>query len=137
MAYTAPEMRTCGPYSIKSEIYSLGIILWELIQTCSRSVHPNHSLNNNCSKSYQEPFQEHGFEYDFQILPQSYVGLRPKPPIGAPWQLVQIYWECVHPISVQRPDTQHILQLLQPLKHIKSDFILFGIVPLCAVLIAL
>lgn len=108
LAYTAPEMRTCGPYTPASEVYSIGIILWEL-------------MNVVMTKMYSPPFHEHNFNYDFQILPKTWAGLRPIPPRGAPMFLVSLYIQCVHPVPESRPKITQIISRLLEFKKMKKE----------------
>ena len=53
--YLAPEVYTGETYTEKSDVYSLSIVLWEIIARW---------LN----KRYCSPYEEFGFRFDWQIL---------------------------------------------------------------------
>lgn len=67
--YCAPEVYLGEQYTDKSDIYSLGIILWELVYRCTK-------------KEYQRPFSEYPWiNYSFQVIIQTAKnGLRPTIP---------------------------------------------------------
>lgn len=58
-AYCAPEVYFGEQYSAKSDIYSLGIITWEIVVRCLKGV-------------YERPYSEYNhIAFDFQIILQT------------------------------------------------------------------
>lgn len=87
------------PFSEKSDIYSFGIVLWE--------------LTNRCIKGYyQRPFSEFpGIHVDFQILVQaSSKNLRPTLSKNTP--LNKLYQSCVVAEPDDRPKGSEVLENL-------------------------
>eukprot|EP01128_Nolandella_sp_AFSM9_P011876 TRINITY_DN877_c1_g1_i1.p1 TRINITY_DN877_c1_g1~~TRINITY_DN877_c1_g1_i1.p1 ORF type:complete len:1226 (-),score=287.24 TRINITY_DN877_c1_g1_i1:44-3721(-) len=99
--YTAPEVYFGEAYTVQSDVYSLGIILWEL----------SHCL---VSGSHQTPYAEYpNFSFDFQIIIQAAKKhLRPTILPQVPslvTKLIQFLWAAD---SSERPTTKTLLSLI-------------------------
>jgi hypothetical protein len=109
-AYCAPEVATGQgvPYTVKSDVYSIGIVLWEL---ATRVV----------TGEYQRPFSEYpNIKMDFQIMLNSKEGVRPTLPAKTPQHLRDVYQICV----AQNPDDRpSCTQLVQALAKIEADYL--------------
>jgi hypothetical protein len=100
-AYFAPEVYQGKPFTSKSDVYSLGIILWEI---CHRIIFGSHT----------RPFAEFKhINHDFQIIIQAAKGLRPTLPFTTPRPLVKLYEDCVAADPDARPTCQEILDRLE------------------------
>jgi len=89
-AYIAPEMFKGAPASDKSDVFGMGIVLWELINTAMTGV-------------YSQPYEEFGFTMDVQIMVNSSEGLRPTIPNKTPMSIVEIFQCCCDPLPEKRP----------------------------------
>jgi serine/threonine protein kinase len=69
MAYCSPEVYNGALFNEKSDIYAIGVVLWELVNRCVKGV-------------YQRPYSEYPFiVYEYQIVLQAAkAGLRPTIP---------------------------------------------------------
>eukprot|EP01097_Dermamoeba_algensis_P001487 TRINITY_DN1555_c0_g1_i3.p1 TRINITY_DN1555_c0_g1~~TRINITY_DN1555_c0_g1_i3.p1 ORF type:complete len:315 (-),score=39.48 TRINITY_DN1555_c0_g1_i3:460-1404(-) len=100
-AYTAPEVYWGQSYTTKSDVYSLSVILWELMMRCILGY-------------YSRPYSEFknltaGFQV---ILKTAKQGLRPTIPPKHPklfTELLQMSWD---PDPNKRPDTKAILAII-------------------------
>lgn len=100
-AYFAPEVYQGKPFTSKSDIYSLGIILWEIVHRIILG-------------SHTRPFAEYKhINHDFQIIIQAAKGLRPTLPFSTPRLLVKLYEDCVAPDPELRPTCQEIIERLE------------------------
>lgn len=100
-AYFAPEVYQGKPFTSKSDVYSLGIILWEIIH---RIIFGSHT----------RPFAEYKhINHDFQIIIQAAKGLRPTLPFSTPRLLVKLYEDCVAADPEARPTCQEIIERLE------------------------
>lgn len=109
-AYCAPEVATGTgvPYTVKSDVYSIGIVLWEL---AVRVV----------TGEYQRPFSEYpNIKMDFQIMLNSKEGVRPTLPPQTPASLRDVYQSCVAQNPADRPTCS---QLVQVLVKIEADYL--------------
>ncbi|KAH3742577.1 ankyrin repeat protein [Pelomyxa schiedti] len=119
--YCAPELATdidrpVSTYTEKSDVYSIGITLWEVFKRCVEGV-------------YSRPwYSEFHFpsNMDFMILIEAQKGVRPTlphspmdaPEVGTcPIEMAQIYKDCVHTDPTERPDTNVLMERLQQLKE--------------------
>jgi len=106
MSYCAPEVYKGERFGVKSDIYSLGIILWELVVRC-------------LSKQYKSPYSEYPFiSFDFQIIIQtSQNGLRPTVPPECPPVIASLIQRCWHADPDSRPSCAEILKTLDVLQE--------------------
>ncbi|KAF2070487.1 hypothetical protein CYY_008198 [Polysphondylium violaceum] len=106
-AYCSPEIAngTGCPYTTKSDVYSIGIVFWELIIRV-------------LTGEYSRPYSEYShIKMDFQIMLNSKEGLRPTLPQCCPVGLSNLYYQCVHQDAAQRPSCEEIIETLNRLRH--------------------
>lgn len=109
-AYCAPEVYFGQLYTIKSDIYSMGIVIWELVTRCIRG-------------RYERPFAEHKhIQYDFQIIIQAAKeNLRPTIPQICPEGLANIIKICLDPNPEIRPTGIQLLEILLECEKVYLD----------------
>ena len=107
-AYIAPEVYNCETFTTKSDVYSVAIILWELV----------YRLING---KYLRPFQEFKhIQFDFQVLIQACkMKLRPTLPQETPPPLEQLVRKCWHEDRDSRLESW---ELITALKQLQSDY---------------
>lgn len=78
-SYTAPEIYFGAPFTVECDIYSLGVLLWELVYKC-------------ITGDYLLPYNEYSFiVHDFQIIILSAKrNIRPTIPVSTPLQIKKI-----------------------------------------------
>ncbi len=98
MTYCPPEIYEGQLFFPQSDIYSLGIVLWELVQRV-------------VTGQYVRPFEEYDhIIFDFQIIVQtSKCGLRPTIPKECPKVIEQLITDCWQQDSDKRPSCQGLL----------------------------
>ncbi|EFA84490.1 ankyrin repeat-containing protein [Heterostelium album PN500] len=96
-AYVAPEVYFGNKYTLKSDVYSMGMIIWEMIYRCINGAH-------------QFPYQEYpNLKFDYQILIASAKkDMRPTFPPSTPQCLVDIISKTLLKDSTLRPTTQEL-----------------------------
>lgn len=104
-AYCAPESYSGSKYTVKCDMYSLGIICWEVVNRVLKGV-------------YEQPYSEYkNINFDFQIIIQaSKDNLRPTLPATTPESLLNLVKICVHADPEQRPNGPGLLQLIEACK---------------------
>ncbi|GAM18909.1 hypothetical protein SAMD00019534_020840 [Acytostelium subglobosum LB1] len=104
LAFCAPEIYFNEQFSTKCDVYSIGIILWELV---TRVVHSR----------YERPFSEFSnLHHDYQIIIQTAKkGLRPTMP-DCPPKFAQLIKECWDGQPDKRPNCAAILKRLAELE---------------------
>jgi len=104
-AYCAPEVYFGEQFSTKSDVYSLGIVFWELVTRCIMG-------------HYERPFAEFkNLQFDFQIIIQTAKkGLRPTIPESCPEGWKTLMKDCVDPSADKRPSCKEILVKLEELE---------------------
>lgn len=113
-AYCAPEVATGSgvPYSTKSDVYSIGIVFWELLMRV-------------ISGEYHRPFSEYPhIKMDFQIMLNSKEGVRPTLPSAVPRSLQDLYIACVHQEPANRLSCGDIVEKLlaiQSEEYLKNE----------------
>ena len=102
MSHCAPEVFTGERFTTKSDIYSLGMVLWEL---CERVA----------TGTYTAPFKEYPFiVMDIQIIIQaSQKHLRPTIHRAVPERFAQLIRRCWDPDPNARPEAIQLLALLE------------------------
>jgi len=100
-AYCAPELFNGGSFTDKSDVFSMGIVLWEIIW-------------RTITKKYQQPYKEYpNIMIDWQIISQSSAGLRPTLPESTPESLAKLYNKCVHGDHDKRPTASDVVWSLK------------------------
>ncbi|GAM28453.1 hypothetical protein SAMD00019534_116290, partial [Acytostelium subglobosum LB1] len=104
MAYTAPEIYDGMLFNTKSDVYSLGVIMWELVQRC-------------ITGAYQRPFHDYPISMDIQIIIlTSKNKVRPKLHEGCPERLKNLITNCWDQDPNTRPTTSDLLSELNAIK---------------------
>jgi hypothetical protein len=104
--YIAPEIIQDIKTTVKSDIYSLGMVFWEILFT---GVTHTHAL----------PFSEYGNQLAPIILVKAMEGLRPSVPHRSPPELAKLYLACVNGKPEERPTAEEIMQMI---KEIQESF---------------
>jgi serine/threonine protein kinase len=105
MIYCSPEVCKGEKYTDKSDIYSLAICLWELVNRCIKGF-------------YEKPYAENKFESSIQIVVLTPKGLRPKLPEKCPVAVTELLNLCWENDSNVRPNCE---QLLEKLESVEKD----------------
>ncbi|KAG2233849.1 hypothetical protein INT48_005295 [Thamnidium elegans] len=95
LPYVAPEVRQ-GVYTEKSDIYSLGIIIWQLV---SKVIFPSPDVLLDGDRTAEDHV------YRIEIVP------------GLPSWYKKLYVACLEPKAENRPDAIEIIQALQSIHH--------------------
>lgn len=105
--YTAPETYSGAGFATASDVYSFGIVLWELVMRCIVG-------------HYVQPFSEFtNIRFEFQLINQlSKEGIRPSLPPETPAPLSQLIGACWHQEAQQRPSIQAVVDQLKELKDL-------------------
>ena len=103
--YAAPEVYRGQIFTTKADVYSFGIILWEL-------------LNRHLTSAYVKPYAEYKhLRMDFQIIVQvSQKNLRPTCPVGCPAPFKTLLEQCWDADPNQRPEFVDVIRSLQEIK---------------------
>lgn len=103
-AYCAPEVYFGEQFSTKSDVYSIGMVFWELVTRCILG-------------RYERPFAEFkNLHFDFQIIIQTAKkGLRPTIPETCPEGWKQLIRDCFDHSTEKRPSCAEILVRLDEL----------------------
>ena len=112
MSHCAPEVFTGVKFSTKSDVYSLGMVLWELAERVA-------------SGKYSAPFKEYPFiTLDIQIIIQaSQKHLRPTIHKDVPERFAQLIRRCWDPDPDARPTTADLLAFVAtcPQRRVGAD----------------
>ena len=105
--YTAPETYSGAPFATSADVYSFGIVLWELVMRCIVG-------------HYVQPFSEFtNIRFEFQLINQlSKDAIRPSLPPETPEPLNQLICSCWHQDAAQRPSMPDVVNQLQQLKEL-------------------
>lgn len=103
-AYCAPEVYFGEQFSTKSDVYSIGMVFWELVSRCILG-------------RYERPFAEFkNLHFDFQIIIQTAKkGLRPTIPESCPEGWKTLIRDCFDHTMEKRPSCGEILTRLDEL----------------------
>jgi ankyrin repeat protein/tRNA A-37 threonylcarbamoyl transferase component Bud32 len=104
-AYCAPEIFGGTSFTDKSDVYSMGMVIWELIIRVTKG-------------HYEQPFSEYKqLQFDFQILVQAAQGLRPTLPDNTPAAIAEVFKKCCDAKPESRPSAKEVVQLLETVKE--------------------
>eukprot|EP01087_Luapelamoeba_hula_P007953 TRINITY_DN1967_c0_g1_i1.p1 TRINITY_DN1967_c0_g1~~TRINITY_DN1967_c0_g1_i1.p1 ORF type:complete len:883 (+),score=141.90 TRINITY_DN1967_c0_g1_i1:59-2707(+) len=105
--YTAPESYNKKQYTTKSDVYSYGIILWEVVTRL-------------LEKRYVRPFSDHkNIQFDFQVIIQTAKrNLRPTIHKDCPEPFRDLMTACWDPEPASRPDFSEVLERLKNIKTV-------------------
>ncbi|KAL6078190.1 Ankyrin repeat-containing protein [Balamuthia mandrillaris] len=106
-AYCAPEIYFKTKFTTKSDVYSIGIILWEFFVRC-------------LTGKYQKPYSEFpqltlGFAV---IIKTAKSQLRPTVPDNMPTEIADLIRKCWHPVPEERPECSEVLSELNALEQL-------------------
>ncbi|PRP81431.1 ankyrin repeat-containing protein [Planoprotostelium fungivorum] len=100
VAYLAPEVYTGDIFTYKADIFSLGIVLWEI----------THRLIEG---KYLSPYSEYKFQFDWQILLAAQNNQKPTVPAKTPAIVTDIVSSCLETDPGVRPNTEMLLERIQ------------------------
>jgi ankyrin repeat protein len=103
-AYCAPEVYFGEQFSTKSDVYSIGMVFWELVTRCILG-------------HYERPFGEFkNLQFDFQIIIQTAKkGLRPTIPATCPEGWKNLITDCFDHSTEKRPSCNEIITRIEEL----------------------
>eukprot|EP01087_Luapelamoeba_hula_P015649 TRINITY_DN4699_c0_g2_i1.p1 TRINITY_DN4699_c0_g2~~TRINITY_DN4699_c0_g2_i1.p1 ORF type:complete len:411 (+),score=75.33 TRINITY_DN4699_c0_g2_i1:378-1610(+) len=109
-AWCAPELFFGSKFTTKADVYSVGVILWELVVRCTEG-------------KYYRPYHEHpnltlGYTI---ILKTAKNGLRPSFTQGVPAEWRELIQRCWDPRPESRPETAEIMQEITRLQNLYSQ----------------
>ena len=96
--WMAPEVLDNKPYTLKADVYSFGIVLWEIL-------------------SREPPFAD----YSLQKIMYNVINYKERPPLakvakGCPKELIMIMKACWEHEPEKRPDFSDVIEGLQAIK---------------------
>ncbi|KAH3765599.1 ankyrin repeat protein [Pelomyxa schiedti] len=105
-AYAAPEVYFGARYTAKSDVFSIGILLWELVYRC-------------INQKYQRPYAEFPeLKMDYQIIIKTAKqGLRPTIPPSTPPPLAAMIRQCIVKDQDLRPSCEGLFQGIEEFKE--------------------
>jgi len=101
--FAGPEVFQGKPATNKFDVFSMGIVLWELMATVATG-------------SYKQPYEEYNFTMDYQVIVQTSQGLRPSIPKGCQFDFVDLFDDCVSGIPEERPTAQEVAKTIKEWK---------------------
>eukprot|EP00005_Dracoamoeba_jomungandri_P008043 CAMPEP_0174269954 /NCGR_PEP_ID=MMETSP0439-20130205/42791_1 /TAXON_ID=0 /ORGANISM="Stereomyxa ramosa, Strain Chinc5" /LENGTH=1261 /DNA_ID=CAMNT_0015358989 /DNA_START=638 /DNA_END=4423 /DNA_ORIENTATION=- len=106
IAYAAPELLYGNSFDSKADVYSIGVVLWEL----------THRIT---SGQYSAPFAEYEFSLDLQIMVQAAENdLRPTIPETCPKQMSKLLQACWHAQPNLRPTAEEIFEKIVKMEKV-------------------
>mmetsp|Transcript_44626 Transcript_44626/g.112459 ORF Transcript_44626/g.112459 Transcript_44626/m.112459 type:complete len:909 (-) Transcript_44626:74-2800(-) len=104
--YCAPEVYFGKRFTTKSDVFSIGVILWELVVRVIRGI-------------YQQPYSEFKqLVFDFQIIIQTAKkNLRPTIPETCPKPVKDLISVCWDPVAENRPECVELLDMLTDIEE--------------------
>lgn len=103
--YCAPEIYYGYPFTPKSDVFSVGVILWEMVVRVVKG-------------RYERPYSEFPeLEYDFQVIVQTARGKRCTIPPTTPAPLSKLIRACWDPEPSARPSSTDLVATLQNLQR--------------------
>lgn len=102
-AYCAPEIFNGGSFTDRSDVFSMGIVVWEII-------------NRTMKGKYEQPYSEFNLVYDFQIIVQASQGLRPSAPPNTPQPLLDLITICTDSDVSKRPTASEVVSKIAEIK---------------------
>lgn len=109
-AYCAPEIFNGGSFTDRSDVYSMGIVIWEI-------------LNRTIKGKYEQPYSEFNLVYDFQIIVQASQGLRPTIHESTPSSLKELIQKCTHVDPNCRPTAKDVVKYLnEVIEKYKNEY---------------
>jgi serine/threonine protein kinase len=103
-SYTAPEVYFGEKFTTKSDVFAVGIVIWEVVVRA-------------LTGRYQVPYSEfEHLQYDFQIIMQTAKNkLRPTLPSTCPQPIVNLTKKCWSHDPNNRPTTMELVEYMQEL----------------------
>ena len=104
-AYCAPEVYFGNQFSTKSDVFSIGVVLWELVTRMLKNV-------------YERPYQEYpNLRFDFQIIIQTAKNkLRPTIKDTCPESFVELIKQCWSHEAAERPTCKEVSEKLNAIE---------------------
>lgn len=101
-AYCAPEVYFGNLFSTKSDVFSIGVVLWEIVQRILKG-------------TYERPYQQYtNLRFDFQIIIQTAKNkLRPTIYETCPESFANLIAKCWSHEADERPSCKEILAQLE------------------------
>lgn len=103
-AYCAPDIFTGNSFTDRSDVFSMGIVIWEVI-------------NRTMKGKYEMPYSEFKFSTDFQIIGQVSQGVRPTTPEKAPSCFAELIKDCTAQEPTSRPTAKEVAQRIRQIKE--------------------
>ena len=101
--WTAPEALLCGVYSTESDMYMLGVVIWELLT------------------QGRDPYNWREVRAPLKLLAQILGGeTRHEMPPNPPEAIASKAHECLHPSAALRPSAAQVADRMAALIHIKD-----------------
>lgn len=107
-AYCAPEMFNGVKCTAKADVYSMGIVIWELLHV---------AMNGK----YETPYAEYDLGHHFQIILHASQGYRPTIPPGSPIDIAELFQDCVHIIQDSRPTAKQVVLRMKKIKGLYAQ----------------
>ncbi|PRP75155.1 hypothetical protein PROFUN_15169 [Planoprotostelium fungivorum] len=107
-AWSAPELMDEVEYSVKSDVYAIGVILWECVHRC-------------ITGKYERPYYEFpDIKQEFQILMQAKNRRRPTLPPSCPIEITNLCNQMWAPDPAERPQCNQVLKTVVELQQVRD-----------------